>query len=239
MLKARNFFTAVYQATIFTPDTSAFSAPKFLATILGKYAHHYNGSVQALPLPENIPSEIPRVILQSSDGYFKLEASPARVNSLFMHQNIESTAESEELFSSICVEVLEHYVRETETQVSRLAMVLTRVHKTENPAQVLIERFCKSDVQSVLFERSENFEIHNNKQFQLRNFTINSWVRCKTATIIFSDSSTPGIVVEQDLNTLATEIEQRKFTSEDIRSYFHQALKEAQEILRSYFPDAD
>lgn len=236
MLKARNFFTAVYQATIFTPDTSAFSAPKFLATILGKYAHYYNGSVQALPLPENIPPEIPRVILQSNNGVFKLEASPARVNSLFM-QNVESLAESDDLFINICVEVLEHYVRDTETQVSRLAMVLTRAHKTENPAQVLIERFCKSELQSVLFARSENFEIHNEKQIQLKEFTVNSWVRCKTATLLFPDSSVPGIVVEQDLNTLATEIEQRRFTSEDIRSFFKQALQEAQNVLNLYFTE--
>lgn len=237
MLKARNFFTAVYQATIFTPDTSAFSAPKFLATILGKYAHLYNGTVQALPLPEDIPSEIPRVILQSRDGVLKLEASPARVNSLVM-QNVETQAESEDLFN-ICIEVLEHYVRNTETQIDRLAMVLTRVYKTENPAQLLIEKFCKTELQPVLFERSENFEIHNHKQFRLKDFNINSWVRCKTATLLFSDTSVPVIIVEQDLNTLTTEIEQRRFTYEDIRSYYKQALEEAQNILQLYFPNED
>lgn len=236
MLKAQDFFTAVYQATIFTPDASVFSAPKLLATILGKYAHRYNGSVQALPLPENIPLEIPRIILQSSDGLFKLEASPARVNSLFM-QNVESLVEPKDLFS-ICFEVLEHYVENTNMQVDRLALVLTRVHKTDNPAQVLIERFCKSELQSI-FVHSENFEIHNHKQSQLKEFAVNSWIRCKTATLFFPNTETTGVVVEQDLNTLARETEQRRFTSEDICTYFNQALQEAQDILQLYFPNQD
>lgn len=234
MLQAQNFFTAVYQATIFTPDTSAFSAPKLLATILGKYAHRYDGSVQALPLPENIPSEIPRVILQSIDGLFKLEASPARVNSLFM-QNVDSLVEPKDLFS-ICFEVLEHYVKNTNMQVDRLALVLTRVHKTENPAQVLIEKFCKSELKSI-FVQSENFEIHNHKQFQFKEFTVNSWIRCKTATLLSPNTETPVVVVEQDLNTLASETEQLRFASEDIRIYFDQALQEAQNILQLYFPN--
>lgn len=236
MLKAQDFSTAVYQATIFTPDTSVFSAPKLLATILGKYAHRYNGSVQALPLPENIPLEIPRVILQSSDGLFKLEASPARVNSLFM-QNVESLVEPKDLFST-CFEVLEHYVENTNMQVDRLALVLTRVHETENPAQVLIERFCKSELQSI-FIHSKNFEIHNHKQSQLKEFSVNSWIRCKTATLLYSNTETTGVVVEQDLNTLARETEQRRFTSEDICIYFNQALQEAQDILQLYFPNQD
>lgn len=236
MLKASDFFTVIFQTTIFTPDVSAFSAPKLLATILGKYAQRYNGNVQALPLPEGTPPEFPRVILQSSDGAFKLEASPARVNS-FLMQPIESQVASEEGIVTSCVEVLEHYVRETEMQVNRLALVLTRVYKTENPAQLLIERFCKPELKGTIFENSENFEIHNHQQFQIKDFSINNWVRCKTATLIFPEGSVPAVVVEQDLNTLAVEIEQPRFTYEDIRSYFQQALEEAKNTLYLYFPD--
>ena len=236
MLKARNFFTAVYQATIFTPDTSAFSASKFLATILGKYAGFYNGTVQALPIPEDIPPEFPRVILQSKDGLFKLEASPARINSFFI-QNAELKAEVDDV-SDKCVEVLEYYVQETKTQVNRLAMILTRAHKSEYPAQILVNKFCKHELQNTLFEGSENFEIHNHKQVKLKDFTANSWVRCKTATLVFSDSSVPGIIVEQDLNTLVSEIKHR-FSNEDIRNYFRLGVQEAQDALNIYFPNED
>ena len=237
MLKARNFFTAIYQATIFTPDTSEFSTSKFLATILGKYADRYDGMVQALPIPDDIPPEFLRVILQSKDGLFKLEASPARVNSFFI-ENIELQAEIDDV-SNKCVEVLEYYVQETKAQVDRLAMILTRVHKSEYPAQILIDKFCKHELRNTLFEGSENFEIHNHKQVQLKDFTVNSWVRCKTATLLFANGSLPGIIVEQDLNTLAFKIEQRRFNNKDIRSYFSLALQEAQDVLITYFPDDD
>lgn len=235
MLKASKFLTAIYQATIFTPDISAFSTSRFLAIILGKYAERYNGAVQALPIPEYIPPEFPRVVLQSEDGLFKLEASPGRITSFFI-QNLELQAELDDI-SNKCVEVLEYYVQETKVSVNRLAMVLTRVNKCEHPAQMLIDKFCKYELQNTLFEGSKNFEIHSHKQVQLKEFTINSWVRCKTGTLLFSDIPLPGVIFEQDLNSLASEIEQRKFDNQDIYNYFILVLQEAQDVLRIYFPE--
>lgn len=235
MLRACDFSTVIFQATIFTPNISAFSTPKLLATILGKYAQIYDGPVQALPLPEGAPPEFPRVILQSNDGVFKLEAYPTRINS-FSTQSIGIKVNSEDVFNS-CVEVLEHYVREVETSVDRIALVLTRVFKIEKPAQSLIEKFCKPDLQNTLFGNSESFEIHNHKQLQIETFSINSWIRCKTASLTFPDSSVPVVLVEQELNTLTVEIEKRKFAVEDIRSFFNLALEEAQNILQTYFPN--
>jgi hypothetical protein len=235
MLRAKDFHIANFQSIIFTPDLSAFSVPEILATILGKYAHRYDGSVQSLPLPEDIPPEVPRVVLQSKDGTYRLDLSPARVSSYWIRAD-EKQAEPEDMVSS-CVEVLEDYMESMGVQVSRLALVLTRVCRTENPAQLLAERFCRPELQTTLFDHSENFEIHNHKRLKLKDFSFNAWVRCKTAGLLLDSSLVSAVIVEQDLNTLIEEVEQFRFAREEIRSYFQVASTEAEDTLQVYFPN--
>lgn len=235
MLRATDLYLANFQTIIFTPDTSAFSAPKTLAIILGKYAHRYDGTVQSLPLPDDIPPEVPRVVLQSKDGTYRLDVSPRRVTS-YWQRTSETQVEPEDMVSS-CIEVLEHYVQGIEIQVSRLALVLTRVHSTKNPAQLLVERFCRPELQTTLFEHSENFEIHNHKSLQLKDFSINCWTRCKTAGLLVDTRPVTALIVEQDLNTLAEEVEPHRFTTEEIRNYFLLASSEAEAVLKLYFPN--
>lgn len=244
MLKAKNFQTVVLQATIFTPDisVSTFSASKALAIILGKYAQQYDGAPQALALPEGIPPEIPRIVLQSQDGTFKLEIAPQRINSFWIRTQ-ENQGEPGNMIDS-CIEVLKHYVSETDMHVGRLALIVTRAFKTEHPAKSLVEKFCKQELQTSIFSRSENFEIHNHKQYRfqgtsIENLSVNSWLRCKTGEMIADDKPVPAIILEQDLNTLVEELAQRKFTPDEIQNYFERIANEATSILELYFPSGD
>lgn len=234
MLTATDLNIAIAQLVIFTPDVSAFSAPKALALILGKYSARYDGSVQALPLPEEIPQEVPRVILQSKDGTYRMDVSPLRVTSYWM-QASETQAELEDILST-SIEVLEHYVEGMETQVGRLALVLTRVCKAENPAQLIVERFCKPELQTTIFNKSENFEIHNQKSLTIQGFSVNSWIRCKTGVLVINNVAFKGVIVEQDLNTLAEQLGQRRFKNEEIKSYFQSAAVEAEANINVIFP---
>ncbi|MBW4432243.1 MAG: hypothetical protein KME28_11045 [Pelatocladus maniniholoensis HA4357-MV3] len=235
MLSATDLNKAIAQLVIFTPDASAFSAPQALALILGKYSHLYNGNVQALPLPEEIPQEVPRVILQSKDGTHRLDLSPLRVTSYWM-RSAETLVEPEDILST-SIEVLEHYVEGMEAQVGRLALVLTWIYKAENPAKLIVERFCKPELQTTIFNESENFEIHNHKHVNLKNFSVNSWMRCKTGLLIMNNVESKGVIVEQDVNTLIEEIQQHRFTSEEIKTYFKIAAAEAEANLQVYFPE--
>lgn len=236
MLRATDLNIAIAQLVIYTPDVSAFSAPKALAVILGKYSHQYDGSVQALPLPEEIPPEVPRVILQSKDATYRLDVSPLRVTSYYSMRDDKTQAEPEDILSN-SIEVLKHYVEGMEAQVDRLALVLTRVCKAENPAKLIVERFCKPELQSTIFNKSENFEIHNHQRIEIQGFSVNSWMRCKTGALIINNVPFPGVIVEQDLNTLVEELKQRRFKPEEIKKYFQVASAETEANLKVYFPE--
>jgi hypothetical protein len=232
MVRYSQFMIATVQAVLFTPDASQFSQANVISTILTRYAARYNGELQALPLPDNAPPEIYRVVLQSSDRTYKLQASPARIDSFWDGM---TGADQGEAFSGI--EVLEHYVAAAPVRVGRLALIVTRIADDNNAPQTLIERFCNAQSITRPFNNSKAFEIHNQKSYELPVFVelINSWVRCKAVEMIAPQQKTV-ILVEQDINTLEEYRLQRNYNQERLRTFFAASSAEADAILQLYFP---
>ena len=211
----------------------AFSSGRAVAVILQKYGPRFDGEMQALPLPAGIPSEIPHVILQSNDGNWRFQMGPARVDAIWANRTGTHTPSLDEMVAQ-CAEMLEYYVGETHTSVGRAALVVRRICPGANPANTLIERFCKESLQQEPLNRSANFEIHNHKVYAPQkegvDYQINSWVRCKSVAL--EKDLQPAILVEQDLNTL---VETRRFNPEQVKVFFQMARLEADEIFGKYF----
>jgi hypothetical protein len=225
------------QTAIFTPEHSSFASGRAVGVILAKFRERFDGEMQVLPIPNEVPVDIPRVVLQSQDGRWRLTMSPARFDVIWKRDALE---EFQDLGSVAmqCAEVQEHYMRETSIRAGRVALVISRICPTPNPAGELIKRFCNQSSQSQPFNRSESFEIHHQKVYVPKELPpdckINSWVRCKSARLL-SDNS-PVILVEQDLNTLAEDIGSRRFDPDQIGAFFRVAVREADDILDKYFP---
>ncbi len=230
-----DFVVVSVQTVAFLADR-ILSPSRIMASVLKSYADRYDGEIQALPLPPDVPAELPRVILQSADQRFRFEAGPARISSIWQYQ--DDDREDLSSVTSRCREVLVHCLGELKPRVGRLALVITRARPTEHPAQILVEQFCNSNSQCEPFNRSSNFEIHNHKQYTPSQsdpkLTINSWVRCKTGTLTKNNS--PAILVEQDLNTLAEDLERNRFDAASTTAFFDLTVQEADSILKKYFP---
>ena len=237
-LTSQNFVVIGVEAIAFLSDRTL-SAPRLMATVLKTYADRFNGELQALPLPREIPAEVPRIILQSEDQQYRFEGAPARLKSSW-----QTTGEGKSELADIvpaCVEVLAYCIRELNPCVGRLALVLSRVCSIAEPAQRLVEQFCNAAAMQQPLNRSFNFELHNHKQYTpthpALNLPINSWVRCKSAALTKDNS--PAILVEQDLNTLAEEADRHNFDAPKVEAYFEMAALEANSILGRYFPESN
>jgi len=232
MIKASQFGLFSVQTVIYTPDEARFSPPRILASILSAYVDRFDGPVTTIPLPDDAPSSLPRVMLQSRDGMWKLNASPSRIDSVWVASVTQPSGAGAVVR---CSEVLEAYVRSSGIRVGRLALVVVRACETSDAAQLLIERFCNERSQAAPFNRSANFEIHNHKRYRLQSVgrDINSWVRCRSGLL----QQKPAVAVEQDLNTLEEELHQNTFDADAIRNHFDHAQAEAEAILRLYFPE--
>jgi hypothetical protein len=204
---------------------------------MANFRERFDGEMQVLPIPSDVPAEIPRIIMQSSDGQWRLSMGPARFDSVWQNNTPSGTSSLSYLVQK-CFEVQERYVRENNIRVSRTALIIHRTSPCLNPAQDLIHRFCNEKSQREPFNRSESFEIHNHKVYLLRadetGFEINSWVRCKAAKLLADSRSV--ILVEQDLNTVPKESDSNSFDPDQIAIFFQKAALEADEIFRKYFP---
>lgn len=236
MLNWKEFTVQLVQATIFTPDLSKFVTGKAVAAILAKFRERFDGEMQVLPLPQEAPAVLPRIVLQSGDESWRLNMGPSRLDCIWSNKPA-SPPPSLPLRVKECAEVPQHYALESSVGVNRVALVVHRVFPVENAAQKLIGQFCSVSSQQEPFNRSETFETHNHKVYVPGHgidYQINSWVRCKSVTLAVDNR--PAILVEQDLNSLAPETDTRRFAGPEMHAFFEAAGHESDDILRKYFP---
>jgi hypothetical protein len=241
VLRTADFELTAVRLVAFTPNRTDFKPSAILATVLGKYAKRFDGPPQALPLPEDAPPEFPRIRLTSADGSWGFAASLLSITSSWsLKQTQREKTTALRRVVAACREPVEHHIHENDVRVGRLGLVITRVCRVGQPAQTLIERFCRDEVKDPIspdapLRNSRNFELHNHKRYALsNNLTVNSWVRCKTGTI--GKDTTPVVTVEQDINTLAEETEKSDFKVEEIASFLNMSVNESETVLGKYFP---
>jgi hypothetical protein len=103
------------------------------------------------------------------------------------------------------------------------------------PGKELSRQFSNEKMLNGPLKGLQGFELHAHKVFELyQDQNVNSWIRIKT-------SGTPGpeyerTMVEQDINTLAEELNIRVFDREKIILFFHEASGQLDSILKEYFP---
>ena len=228
------FVVEQVQASLFLADASVFSSTKAIGTMLGTYPERLSGQLLSMPLSNDDPPEIPRVVLQSPEGGWRVQFSPVRMDAV---RSLLTTEEAVDLEQAVhaCRDMVTHYAQETGAAVNRLALVVTRRCPTEKPAEWLISRFCNEASQREPLSHSATFELHNHKVYApLGQTALNSWVRCKSAA---HTRDGPVVVVVQDLNTASTDEKERLYGPEDVTKFFDLVRTEADTIFDKYFPD--
>ena len=101
LLSYTDFKIAACQAIIFTPDEE-FSSAKIMQNFYPRWGALFNVDPVVIPqVPAGLPTEIPRVILQSTSEIWRCEIAPTRMN-VFWRQTLlapEATIELEAFFS--------------------------------------------------------------------------------------------------------------------------------------------
>lgn len=233
MCQAKDFKFLQLQVSIFTP-TLLFSSGHIFKDIMAKYAELFDGEPLSIPLPPEVPKEIPRITFQSSDKKLKLEISESRANFYRYLQEGETDIGQAEFLETV-YKVFNDYIKSTSAKVGRMAVVAIKYIEGENPAKLLAGHFCKENFIEEPFNRPENFELHSHKRYVADEFDINSWVRCKTGRL--KKENKPIITVQQDINTLSENLDNEEFNLALIKKFVEMANNEHKEILKKYFPD--
>jgi len=232
MVNIDNLKIASLQVSIFTPAV-LFSKTKVLERMIGNFAHSFDGDTVAIPIPEDAPKEIPRITLHSADGKLKLDIAESRIN-LFRYRKDNDVGIDTSQILDFSFRVIEEYKDCTQSTIGRLALVVVRFIGNEKAASTLARYFCRERFTKELFDHAHNFEIHSHKKYTLEKFNENSWVRCQTGWS--EKDNQPIILVIQDINTFAEELETSDFSLEQVKAFLQVAHREQEQILCQYFP---
>jgi len=231
MISEKEFKIFSIQYSMFTPAL-IFSMNKILGEIMNSFSKEFNGNTTSIPLPDNAPKEFPRIIFTSSDKKLKMEIALNRVNLFnFILPDEESIDEAE--FFNFAITIQKKYVECCSAKIGRLALVMTKYIYNDNPGLALANHFCKERWLKEPFNRPETFNIQSHKKYKYENFNINSWVKCNSGLI---NNNQPAILIEQDINTLAEEIDKLDFNEKNAKKFLNSINKEQISILQKYFP---
>lgn len=228
-----DFFISSVELVAFLADRTVTSA-RVMSCVLKKFAELFDGEPQAIPLPPDVPADVPRVILKSEKPGYVFQAGPARMSCSWaaVQEQVATTV----IAVGRCSEVMLHCLQSLQPQINRLALIIHRASPADDPATMLIEQFCSKERQAVPFNRSSTFEIHNHKQYLPEGLgvEVNSWVRCRTGMLL--KEGRPAVLVEQDLNTVLVPNSATLYDAATAERFYGSMAREADEILSKYFP---
>jgi len=234
------FRTVKFQTVSFTPDLNITNSLKIANTVGSILGDLLDGETSILPIPQDAPADIPRIILSSSDKRWKLNISLQRTD-LFYNSPPELDGEivSIKEYSGISSNFFGGYQKELDLRVQRLAFVTDRVAVKDDALDYVLKKFCNKDQikKGRPFYNAKRFEIHSLKKYDWEDFHINSWVRTKFLPIRTRDNETaPALLVSNDLNTLSTDEDPgAAFAASEIESFFSDIPDHLDEILELYF----
>lgn len=234
MHSANVFRISSIQCVVFTPNLEIRSS-QLLKHLFERWGDRFNGQPLTIPLPLDAPPQIPSIILTSIDNSLKMEVSKARTAVIWVRTHSEGDPDVPVVVGEFC-EILHDFLAHTHATPGRLATIIHRFLPMENTGRWLAEHFCKDIWLAGPLDRPQNFELHAHKRYRLaRQFNVNSWVRVKTGILTIDRSSI--VLVEQDINTLAEELETQRFGRTRIRRFFDITVGEFDQIFALYFPE--
>jgi hypothetical protein len=222
-------FPIFVQTTIFSEDGSAFDPAKVLSIILPAFAQRFNGEVQVLPLPPDVPQDIPRVILKSQDEVLELFTSINRMSASWRYQE-QAQPNLHEIILT-CSEVLKHYSQQTNLASSRIALITHHLIVSEAPIPELMEAMTTEQAQE-FFQNPAHFEVFSVMRNRAEDFgwDVNHLLRLKSVTL--RSSGQPALQIEQDINT--SEFVKYQFRVADLENFTNFAEVTAEETVTRY-----
>lgn len=223
---------ASVQITAWTSGAQIDTRAALLQTLV-EMGNVYNGSPLSLPLGDDVPPEIPQMILISSDQRLRIEVALTRVNLVWQRQS-DQTIDLEQTVGSFR-ERLYALAERQHLRLGRLAIVLTwdTSEREQNPASTVADWFCRDEWANGPFADPANFELHvRNVVDVLPTVRANLWHRVLGQR---AESGVPGkVTLTQDINTLAEDVTGRNFEAAEATTFFTAALTRLENGRQEY-----
>jgi hypothetical protein len=238
-LKYSQFYPDALKLVLLTPTERQFQSARLVTRLL-ELLPAYSGDPTVLPVPQDAPGEIPRIVLTSPNGTETIQISPAR-SEFAIGRKPGGTLDVDAFFGSI-VNRAETLLTALDSRPYRMAVTGNFYAKAAQPAEALTTQFIDSkwSADDGPMAKVQNFELHIHRQQELlEGLTVNSWLRIKTGRVIDPGGQVPAVVVERDVNTLQEQPGGRTFSPEELTSFVTRARAFLLTELERFFPEQE
>lgn len=179
----------------------------------------FDGDPTILPIPNDAPFELPRIILNSKNKLFSCNISPQRVD--FIVNKSRMAAASDKAID-IEVEFMKHTISIAQIILEKLGWSINRValisqfkSKPEGGVIPFLQKMLTDDFNKA----AKELQLHSLKLVEINDFKVNHWLR-----LISQNGGTDKefLLISSDLNTLQTE--KHDIDEDNAKIFFEAAL---------------
>lgn len=171
-----------------------------------------------LPIPDDAPKEIPRILINTKDKRINLTISADRIDFVIKDIQLhEADLKLEEIYQTYTNEIASVIINELKIGVVRLAQISQFIQK---PKGDILSSF-KNKISDEFMNNARELQLHRLKVIQIDELSVNHWVR------MISDNSKPEsqvLVVNSDVNTTLTE-KMDLFDIKKVEGFFKLAIE--------------
>jgi len=189
----------------------------------------FDGDPLIFPLPNDVPPEIPRILLKSKDEKHKLQIAPQRIDFIFQYKKEEEATPFPipSLFEKF-VKIFQYFKETVHTQFMRTAMVANWTIELEKfpGAECLLSKYIQKETP---LKSPYALELHCLTKETIADLKVNKWVRIKSAPKKIGPEQDKFIGFVIDINTFPEEI--YKFDEELLQRFLNESSKVAQNTI--------
>jgi hypothetical protein len=176
-LRPDEFRTVFRQATVWVEDYAP-TVRQVLNLGMGPWAARFDDEPAVLPAEFELPPDLPRITIPSSNRAWRVEVGRPRVNVIWESAPGSAQISSDEFARAVVETVYPFLHIDERIRPVRLAFVVRRVSRTPEAARDLASFFVRAELLRGPLNRPEAFELHAYKAYEPAGMPrLNSWIR--------------------------------------------------------------
>ena len=172
------------QMAIFTSSLDLSDKLGLARELSGLKTISFKGEPTILPLPENAPAELPRIILKDQDELFALNIAPARTDLFYKSKDFDEQDIPKKKLQDVESQIIDSMIEISSvlknkftSHIHRAAIVVNYLVKLKQSSrEFLSNNFLKKNV----MQKPYDMQLHFGNKKAIDGFKINEWVRFNT-----------------------------------------------------------
>lgn len=173
-----------------------------------------------LPIPDDAPKEIPRIIINTKDNKFSLTVSLERIDFFIKDY---SNGDIEEKYLNISNDIAAIILNNLKINIYRLAQICQFKQSFDSDA---LSTF-RNKVSEDFINNAKEIQLHRLKLIKIDDYDVNQWLRLVSD---HSNHENPILIINTDTNTVVRD-SKSLYDIDKTKSFFRLSIDSTKELL--------